>query len=472
MVGYALRLTHPTKLSLLRRLLRRSLQHFQHLRRRHRQRIEPLAERVVDGVGDRCHHGDQRHFADALDALWVFGVRHFDHDAVEHRQVRTDRHAVVEEAGVIDLAFLGIDVLLVQRPADALGYAALELALDIAGVDGAADVLHGGVADDTRDAEIDVDLDVADMRAETAVGARGVELHAGADGAAHRGRLLGEFFQRQRLELAGVRAHRVRRALLPLHRFGIDLPDFCRALAQRGDDLFGRLRHDNRRGEQHTAATGEVRETDRLGVADDDGDAAVIDPKKFGADVGDARAGAADVGMARGDDDVAVLGDVDLRRGFATGVEPEAGGCAPALKLAERRLVVIGVLRGFQRLDKADTRKHRAVRGFGSFLRGVLQAEVERIHLQRFGDFIHHAFDRIGADRRTRRAIGRDLRAVGDDVIAFGEQVRDVVGREAAASGAADRRARKGAGLQIEGAVRGCYPAVFRRADLHRALRA
>ena len=49
------------------------------------------------------------------------------------------------------------------------------------------------------------------------------------------------------------------------------------------------------------------------GVADDDGDAAVIDAEQFGADVGDARARTADVGMARGDDDVAVLGDVDLR---------------------------------------------------------------------------------------------------------------------------------------------------------------
>ena len=157
---------------------------------------------------------------------------------------------------------------------------------------------------------------------------------------------------------------------------------------------------------------------------------------------------------------------------FAAGVEPEAGRHAPALKLAERGFVVIRVLRGFQRLDKADAREHRAVRGLRPFLRGVLQAEVERVHLQGFGDLVEHAFDRIGADRRARRAIGRDLRAVGADVVPFREQVRNVVGREAAAGSTPDRRARKGAGLQIEGAVRGDDLAVFRGADLHRALRA
>src|SRR5712672_3664814 len=40
---------------------------------------------------------------------------------------------------------------------------------------------------------------------------------------------------------------------------------------------------------------------------------------------------------------------------------------------------------------------------------GALQPQLQRIHLQRFGDFVEHAFHRIGADRRSGRAIGRDL---------------------------------------------------------------
>ena len=56
-------------------------------------------------------------------------------------------------------------------------------------MDGAADILHRGVADHAHDAEVDIDLDVADVGAEAALGAFGVELHAGADRPAHDGAL-------------------------------------------------------------------------------------------------------------------------------------------------------------------------------------------------------------------------------------------------------------------------------------------
>src|SRR5665811_967424 len=134
----------------------RRIKHRQYLRRRHRQAVEALAERVVDGVGDGGHHRHQRHFADTLHALRMLRVRHLDHHGVDHRQVRTNRHAIVEEAGIIDLAVFGVDVFLVQRPADPLRDAALHLALDITRMDGAADVLHRGVADDAHDPELGI----------------------------------------------------------------------------------------------------------------------------------------------------------------------------------------------------------------------------------------------------------------------------------------------------------------------------
>src|SRR5262249_35781085 len=156
---------------------------------------EALAERVVDGVGDGRHDRDQRHFADALHALRVLWIWHFDHDGVDHRQVRTHWHAIVEEAGVIDLALLVVDVFLVQRPADALADAALELALDIARMNGAADVLDCGVADHSDDAQVDVDLHIGDVRTEAAFGAHGVELHTGADRSTHRWSFLRKLLQ-------------------------------------------------------------------------------------------------------------------------------------------------------------------------------------------------------------------------------------------------------------------------------------
>src|SRR6185312_5338405 len=143
----------------------------------------------------------------------------------------------------------------------------------------------------------------------------------------------------------------------------------------------------------HAAAAGEVGEADSLRIADDDGYAAVVDAEQLRADIGDAGPRAADIGMARGDDDVAVLGDVDLRGRFAAGVEPEARGNAAATQLArrraaERRCVVRMVLRGFDRFDVADTRIGRTVRRLGALLRAVLQTEVERIHPERFRELV------------------------------------------------------------------------------------
>jgi hypothetical protein len=103
--------------------------------------------------------------------------------------------------------------------------------------------------------------------------------------------------------------------------------------------------------------------------------------------------------------------------------------------------------RGFQRLDIADARIDRTVRGLGALPGGVLQPQFQRIHLQRFGKFVEHALDRIGADRRARRAIGRDLGAVRQHVEADRQHMRDIVRRKAATDRTADRRARERTGL-------------------------
>src|SRR5438105_15714051 len=113
MAAYA-SLTRPTVTKPLRRSSFR-FQRRQHFRRRHRQAVKTFAERVMDGVGDRGHDRHQRHLADALDALRMLRVRHLDHHGVEHRQIRAHRHAIIEEAWIIDLAIPVVDVLFVER---------------------------------------------------------------------------------------------------------------------------------------------------------------------------------------------------------------------------------------------------------------------------------------------------------------------------------------------------------------------
>ena len=85
-----------------------------------------------------------------------------------------------------------------------------------------------------------------------------------ADRAARGARLGSELRQRQRLELAGIGAGRTRRAVLPDHGLGIDLPDLGRALAQGLDHLLRRLCHHQAGGERDAAASGQRAEADEL----------------------------------------------------------------------------------------------------------------------------------------------------------------------------------------------------------------
>ena len=124
------------------------------------------------------------------------------------------------------------------------------------------------------------------------------------------------------------------------------------------------------------------------------------------------------------------------------------------------------------RLLVAHDRIDRPVHGLGALLGGVLQAQLERIHAELLGQLVEHALDGIGADRSAGRAIGRDLGAVGDDVVAQRVGVRDVVGPEGAAGGAADRRAGEGTGLQPVGPLAGDDGSIFLGADLDLAHRA
>src|SRR5437764_1499051 len=82
--------------------------------------------------------------------------------------------AGTQETRVIEAPVLVVDVFLVERPADPLGHAALDLAFDIARVDGAADILHRGVAQDLDLPRLLVDFDVADMRRKAGPGALSV----------------------------------------------------------------------------------------------------------------------------------------------------------------------------------------------------------------------------------------------------------------------------------------------------------
>ena len=84
--------------------------------------------------------------------------------------------AVVEKARIIQPTLLVVDVFLVERPADALGHAALNLAFDITRMDRSADILRRGVAQHRDMPGLGIDLDIADMGREGGPGSLRIEL--------------------------------------------------------------------------------------------------------------------------------------------------------------------------------------------------------------------------------------------------------------------------------------------------------
>src|SRR5215813_947141 len=90
--------------------------------------------------------GDDGHLSHAPQPKGVAGIGHLDQHRLDHRRVQGGGHAIVQEAGVGHGAIRGIDILLVQGPADTLDGGALDLPLHVARVDGLAGVYDGGVA--------------------------------------------------------------------------------------------------------------------------------------------------------------------------------------------------------------------------------------------------------------------------------------------------------------------------------------
>jgi hypothetical protein len=81
---------------------------------------------------------------------------------VAHLEVRhlvSARHSILHEGPGEELAFLVVEQLLFDRGADALGEAAMKLALDDHRVDRPPAVVHGDVAEQRERAGLDVHLD-------------------------------------------------------------------------------------------------------------------------------------------------------------------------------------------------------------------------------------------------------------------------------------------------------------------------
>src|SRR5262249_34454122 len=83
----------------------------------------------------------------------------------EQRQIVRARHRIVHERAADELAAAVVGARLERRLADALGDAAVDLALDDHRIDDGADVVDAPEPDDLDAAGVRIDLELADMRA-------------------------------------------------------------------------------------------------------------------------------------------------------------------------------------------------------------------------------------------------------------------------------------------------------------------
>src|SRR5712675_1460021 len=210
-------------------------------RRRHRQRLRADADGVADRIGDGRHGRHDGNFADPAQSVRMPGVGDFHDLGADHRNIRSDRHAVVEETRVLQPPVGAIEVFLVERPADALYGAALELTLDLQRMDRLAGVLDDGVALDVDAAGFAVDLDVDDVEAEARAGTRHAHFGVPRNGAVACHGLGRDLRNRQGLESADVRTCRPAVAVFERHAFFGHAPDAGGALAQFGYRLARRI---------------------------------------------------------------------------------------------------------------------------------------------------------------------------------------------------------------------------------------
>src|SRR5262249_20596778 len=238
--------------------------------------------------------------------------------------------------------------------ADALHSAALELALDVRGMQRLARVLRHRVPQDRHAAGLRIDFQIDQVRAEARARALGVDATIAADRTTGLAGDLREIGDGHRLSLLGERAERPSRAVLDLDLIRLALPELAGPRAELGLDLLGRFHDRHRARERRAAAAGEEREAERAGVADDRAHLLVRDAELVGGHVRERRAQTADVRRAGHQGHGAVLVDRERRSGLATDVEPESRGDAAPLPLAQRRVPVLGLLDRVERLLETE----------------------------------------------------------------------------------------------------------------------
>ncbi len=120
-------------------------------------------ESVRNGVHQRGQRAGDAALAGAFDAQRILRRRHRMKFRCHRRHAVGPRHRIVHERAGEELAVVAILAMLHEDLAQALAYAAMDLAMHDRRIDDGADVIDGDIAIDGDRAGFRIELDLADM---------------------------------------------------------------------------------------------------------------------------------------------------------------------------------------------------------------------------------------------------------------------------------------------------------------------
>ncbi len=125
------------------------------------------------------------------------------------------------------------------------------------------------------------------------------------------------------------------------------------------------------------------------------------------------------------------------------------------------------VLHRFENLHAADTPVLGAVGAARALLRGVLEAQLDGVETELFGELIDHGLGSKSGVGRARSAVGGGARLVHYHVVTVDDHVGDVIAGEHAHRAGHDHGARIGARFVSQASLGRGDVAIFPRAHFH-----
>src|SRR4029453_6388117 len=142
---------------------------------RQRELVHAYTDGMRNGVRHRGQGWNDGRFAHAPHPKGMIRIRHFHDHGIDHRQVQTRGHAIIQEARIDHVALLIEEILFIERPADTLHRTTLDLTLHVARVDRLASVLHCSVTQNRDLARLRIHFNIDNMRPHRSTGTGGVD---------------------------------------------------------------------------------------------------------------------------------------------------------------------------------------------------------------------------------------------------------------------------------------------------------